>query len=130
MLDSAINVLRNFIDTESVGARGIFGAFLVYAGRPSGPTSCCRELLDDVRWNFDLTFCKQCDDDEVGWQADCCCGGGGGGGARDGHGNVAALGRDCEGESDRLRVCFVKTSARLPCMTSWYRFVSCFAQAE
>lgn len=98
----------------------------MYAGRPSGPTSCCRELLDDVRWNFDLAFLKQCDDDddeEVDWEADGCCGGGGGGGARDGHGNVAygrgCEGEDCEGESDRLRVCFVRPSARLLCMTSW-----------
>lgn len=85
-----------------------------------------------MRWNFDLTFRKHCDDDdegeEVGWGVGCFCGGGGGG-TRDGHGGVA-LGRDCEGESDRLRVCFVRPSARLLCMTSWYRFVSCFAQAE
>lgn len=92
----------------------------MYAGRPSGPTSCCRELLEDVRWNFDLTFRKQCDEDDdegVDWEADECCGGGGGG-ARDGHGN-AALGRGCDEESDRLRVCFVRPSARLLCMTSW-----------
>lgn len=90
----------------------------MYAGRPSGPTSCCRELPDDVRWNFDFTFRKQCDDDEVVDRELAGCCGGGGGGARDGHGNVA-LGRGCEGESDRLRVCFVRPSARLLCMTSW-----------
>lgn len=125
MLASANNVLRNFIDAESVGATGIFGAFLVYAGRPSGPTSCCRGEPTDVRWNLDFAFRRPCDDDER--EEDVVadgCGGGGGGGARDGgqannDGRGDGHGDDCEGESDRLRVCFVRPSARLLCMTSW-----------
>lgn len=83
-----------------------------------------------MRWNFDLAFRRPCDEEEGVATGCCCCcegGGGGGGGARDGgqaniggrgdgHGNEC----DCEGElSDRLRVCLVRPSARLLCITSW-----------
>lgn len=117
--------LRNFIDAESVGATGIFGALRVYAGKPSGPTSCDLEVVsDDVRWNFDLTFRRQCgcDDGDGDDGVDVGTEGHSGrekeqnGGLGDGDGEALGCG---EGEfKERFRVCFVRTSARLLCMTS------------